>query len=60
MEKIELGASKRSVKGKKNQALRAAGKIPAVIYGRGVKTEPIEIESIAIERVWRHAGGNRS
>jgi large subunit ribosomal protein L25 len=59
MEKIELGASKRSVKGKKNQALRAAGKIPAVIYGRGVKTEPIEIESIAIERVWRHAGGNK-
>jgi large subunit ribosomal protein L25 len=59
MEKIELDADKRLAKGKKNQALRATGKIPAVIYGRGVKTEPIEVETIAIERVYRHAGGNK-
>ena len=41
MEKVVLNASKRDVVGKQVKALRRAGKLPAVIYGR--HTEPIKI-----------------
>ena len=41
MEKVVLNASKRDVIGKQVKALRRAGKLPAVIYGR--HTEPINI-----------------
>ncbi len=41
MEKVVLKATKRNVSGKQVNALRRAGKLPAVIYGR--RTEPISI-----------------
>ena len=41
MEKVVLTATKRDVIGKQVKALRRAGKLPAVIYGR--HTEPINI-----------------
>ena len=41
MEKVVLNATKRDVVGKQVRALRRAGKLPAVIYGR--HTEPISI-----------------
>lgn len=41
MEKVVLKAEKRDVKGKQVKAMRRAGKLPAVIYGR--HTEPIKI-----------------
>lgn len=41
MEKVVLNASKRDVIGKQVKALRRAGKLPAVIYGR--HTEPVTI-----------------
>ncbi len=41
MEKVVLKASKRDVRGKQVGALRRAGKLPAVIYGR--HTEPLNI-----------------
>ena len=41
MEKVVLQATKRDVVGKQVKALRRAGKLPAVIYGR--HTEPINI-----------------
>ena len=41
MDKVVLKASKRDVKGKQVKALRRAGELPAVIYGRHV--EPISI-----------------
>lgn len=41
MEKVVLNASKRDVIGKQVKALRRAGKLPAVIYGR--HTEPLSI-----------------
>lgn len=59
METLELAAAPRSASGKKNKALRATGKVPAVVYGRGVKSEPIELDSKLIERVYRTAGGNK-
>src|SRR6266511_2910805 len=41
MDKVVLNATKRDVLGKQVKALRRAGKLPAVIYGR--HTEPISI-----------------
>jgi large subunit ribosomal protein L25 len=41
MDKVVLKATKRDVTGKQVNALRRAGKLPAVIYGR--RTEPISI-----------------
>ena len=41
MEKVVINASKRDVIGKQVKALRRAGKLPAVIYGR--HTEPLNI-----------------
>lgn len=41
MEKVVLNATRRDVIGKQVKALRRAGKLPAVIYGR--RTEPINI-----------------
>ena len=41
MDKVVLKASKRDVTGKQVSALRRAGKLPAVIYGR--HTEPVNI-----------------
>jgi large subunit ribosomal protein L25 len=41
MEKVVLNAEKRDVIGKQVKALRRAGKLPGVIYGR--RTEPISI-----------------
>ncbi len=41
MEKVVIKATKRDVRGKQVNALRRAGKLPAVIYGR--RTEPVSI-----------------
>jgi len=41
MEKVVLKATKRDVRGKQVNALRRAGQLPAVIYGR--RTEPVSI-----------------
>jgi large subunit ribosomal protein L25 len=41
MEKVVINATKRDVVGKQVKALRRAGKLPAVIYGR--HTEPVNI-----------------
>src|SRR5512134_318860 len=41
MEKVVINAEKRDVVGKQIKALRRAGKLPAVIYGR--HTEPINV-----------------
>lgn len=41
MEKVVLNAEKRDVTGKQVKAMRRAGKLPAVIYGR--HTEPIKV-----------------
>jgi len=45
MEKIVFKASKRSVTGKQVKALRRAGQLPAVIYGRHVEPISISLEA---------------
>ena len=41
MEKVTIKAEKRDVIGKQVKAMRRAGKLPAVIYGR--HTDPINV-----------------
>jgi large subunit ribosomal protein L25 len=45
MNRLELLANVRSAVGKGLYALRTSGKIPAVLYGPGVKTIPLELEA---------------
>jgi large subunit ribosomal protein L25 len=45
MEKVVLKATKREALGRKVGALRRAGKLPAVLYGHGVKSTPIMLEA---------------
>ncbi len=47
MEKVVLKATKRDVKGKQVKALRRAGELPAVIYGRHVEPISISLEAHA-------------
>lgn len=44
MEEIVIKATKRDVIGKHVKSLRREGKLPAVIYGRGVEATPITID----------------
>src|SRR5579871_6491698 len=59
MEQVELDAKKRTAKGKQMASLREAGKVPAVLYGHGVKAEALEVSGRTLERVYRMAGGNK-
>jgi len=45
MKKVVLKATKREALGRKVGALRRAGKLPAVLYGHGVKSTPIMLEA---------------
>jgi large subunit ribosomal protein L25 len=36
--------------------LRAAGIVPAVVYGAGEKAQPITLQGVEFEKVWRTAG----
>jgi len=60
VEVIELAAAKRTLVGKHSRKLRASGKVPVVLYGRGVKvSEPLEVDAREMERVYEVAGGNK-
>jgi large subunit ribosomal protein L25 len=52
---IDLNAEPRSVIGKKVKQLRAAGKVPANMYGHGIESTAIEVEYKALQEVLRHA-----
>jgi len=45
MEKVVLKATKREALGRQVGALRRAGKLPAVLYGHGVKSTPIMLDA---------------
>jgi len=52
MEKIVLKATKRDVTGKQVKALRRAGELPAVIYGRHVEPVAISLDAHTAELVF--------
>lgn len=54
---MRLTATKRSRAGSKAaKALRAAGEIPAVVYGAAKESEPISLKAGEFEKVWKSAG----
>ena len=56
METIELQADKRTIFGRKTQALREQGLIPAVLYGNKIESLPIQINGKDFEKVYKKAG----
>ena len=61
MKTIELNVEKRSSKGK-NEArrTRAAGQIPAIVYGAGKATVPITVDRKALSDAFRNGAGENA
>jgi large subunit ribosomal protein L25 len=55
MERVELAAHSRTVRGKKTKQLRAQNLIPAVVYGPGTDPSPIQAQERALHRALRQA-----
>lgn len=53
---LKLAAQKRALTGKKSALLRQNNKIPAVLYGHGIKNENIELNYVAFEKIYNEAG----
>jgi large subunit ribosomal protein L25 len=56
MEKLELEVSKRDVTGKNVRFLRREGKTPAKIYGPGIDSMPVQVETKTMEQILGKAG----
>jgi large subunit ribosomal protein L25 len=54
----KLAAERREVTGKKVSYIRAAGKLPAVVFGRGLESDSVTIDAHEFESLRRHAGAN--
>jgi large subunit ribosomal protein L25 len=54
MEQVELKATRRTVIGKQVKAMRREGKLPAVIYGRGVDPVPVTLDLREATRLLAH------
>lgn len=53
-----LAAEPRTITGKKVAALRRAGKVPAVVYGHGQASQPIQVDAHELDQLRRHTGRN--
>lgn len=53
-----LAAEPRSVTGKKVASLRRAGKVPAVVYGHGHASQPVQLDAHEFDQLRRHSGRN--
>ena len=56
MDKITLSATKRDLLGKKVRFLRRQGLTPANIYGRDVKSIPVQIDTTSLKQIIAKAG----
>jgi large subunit ribosomal protein L25 len=56
MEKIVLHADSRSKT--KPAKLRSSGKLPAVVYGHGIKSTPLELDARSVEKAWMGLGSS--
>lgn len=56
MKKLELKVQKRKVLGRKVKKLRTEGVLPANVYGKGVKSEAIQIDSEKFTKVYQETG----
>jgi large subunit ribosomal protein L25 len=53
-----LAAASREVTGKKVAYLRRDGRLPAVVYGRGLESASVSVDAHEFETLRRHAGAN--
>ena len=53
---LSLTAKIREISGKKVKTLRKKEKIPAILYGPGIKNLPLEINSKEFEKIYKEAG----
>ena len=53
-----LVAARREITGKKVSYLRRDGKLPAVVFGRGLESDSLTIDAHEFENIRRHAGAN--
>ncbi len=53
-----LAAQRRDVTGKAVARLRRQGRLPAVVFGRGVPSENVSVDSHEFETLRRHTGAN--
>ena len=53
---IKLEAKLREITGKKLFTLRQAGKVPAILYGHGIKNINLELDYNNFEKVLKEAG----
>jgi large subunit ribosomal protein L25 len=53
-----LAATRRSITGKKVAYLRRDGRLPAVVFGRGVASNNVSVDTHEFEQLRRHAGAN--
>jgi large subunit ribosomal protein L25 len=56
MEMLTLEAKKREHTGRQAKKVRAEGHVPAVVYGRGVESRNLSVESRAFDKVYGAAG----
>ncbi|NJN95937.1 MAG: 50S ribosomal protein L25 [Anaerolineales bacterium] len=56
MDALELKAEVRNTTGKGLGPLRRQGYVPAVVYGKGVEADPIQIEAKVLRKVLAQAG----
>jgi large subunit ribosomal protein L25 len=54
----KLAATTRSVTGKKVAYLRRDGQLPAVVFGRGIDSDNVQLDAHEFEQLRRHAGPN--
>jgi len=59
MEQYELTAAPRQVIGKQVKALRRAGQVPAILYGRNVEPTALQLEAKSLNRVLSRVGQSR-
>jgi large subunit ribosomal protein L25 len=53
-----LAAEQRQIIGKKVASLRRAGRLPAVVYGHGIESASVSIDTHEFEQLRRHTGPN--
>jgi large subunit ribosomal protein L25 len=54
----QLAAARRTVTGKKVAYLRRDGRLPAVVFGRGLESDSVSLDTHEFEVLRRHAGPN--
>lgn len=53
---LNLKTESRNVFGKKLKSFRSEGKLPAVLYGKGIETDPLFVSLKDFKKIWKEAG----